>query len=392
MASAAFDRIRKSFGTTEVIRETSFDIREGEFLVLVGPSGCGKSTLLRLLAGLEDASAGTVLIDGRVVNGMAPKDRDIAMVFQSYALYPHMTVAENMAFALTLLKQDAAAIAARVDRAATILNLTPLLGRYPRELSGGQRQRVAMGRAIVRNPKLFLFDEPLSNLDAKLRVSMRSEIRALHQRLKATTVYVTHDQVEAMTMADRIVVMRDGRVEQIGAPLALYDRPRNLFVAQFIGSPAMNVFEGTLQRADGATGWQVRDAAGTAWPLAGFDALPDAASGRRVHAGVRPEDLQVVPDRGPGAAVLEASAAAEAAAFAGAATIEAEVALVEPVGPQTEVLVKTAAQGLTVLMPGRPTVQVGQRVRLGVTPGRVHLFDGDSEERIDLEVREGSAA
>ncbi|MES2972180.1 MAG: sn-glycerol-3-phosphate ABC transporter ATP-binding protein UgpC [Pseudomonadota bacterium] len=374
MASAAFDRIRKSFGTTEVIRETSFDIRNGEFLVLVGPSGCGKSTLLRILAGLEDTSAGTVSIDGRVVNDMAPKDRDIAMVFQSYALYPHMTVAENMAFALTLLKQDRSVIAGRVEHAASILNLAPLLGRYPRELSGGQRQRVAMGRAIVRDPKLFLFDEPLSNLDAKLRVSMRGEIRALHQRLKATTVYVTHDQVEAMTMADRIVVMRDGRVEQIGAPLELYDSPRNLFVAQFIGSPAMNVFEGELHRTDraGTPVWWVRDAAGALWPVAGeHDSF---VPGRRVHYGVRPEDLALAAGPVPGE------------------TIDAVVSLVEPVGPQTEVVMKAGHHDLTVLMPGRPMVEAGQHVHLRVAAGRVHLFDGDSEERMDIAVFEGSAA
>src|SRR6266705_2212255 len=235
-----------TFGTTKVIHGIGFDISDGEFMVLVGPSGCGKSTLLRMLAGLEEISAGTISIDGRVVNDMESKDRDIAMVFQSYALYPHMTVADNMAFSLKLRKAAPAMIEERVAKAAKILNLEPYLKRYPRELSGGQRQRVAMGRAIVRDPKVFLFDEPLSNLDAKLRVAMRGEIKALHQRLKTTTVYVTHDQVEAMTMADRIVVMHDGRVEQIGTPLELYDRPRNLFVAQFIGSPAMNVINGAL--------------------------------------------------------------------------------------------------------------------------------------------------
>ena len=251
MASVSFANIEKSFGTTKVIHGIGFDIVDGEFVVLVGPSGCGKSTLLRMLAGLEEITGGTIAIDGRVVNDVESKDRDIAMVFQSYALYPHMTVADNMAFSLKLRKADPAMIAERVDRASKILNLDPYLKRYPRELSGGQRQRVAMGRAIVRDPKVFLFDEPLSNLDAKLRVAMRAEIKALHQRLKTTTVYVTHDQVEAMTMADRIVVMHDGRIEQIGTPLDLYDRPGNLFVAQFIGSPAMNVVNGTVRRAAG---------------------------------------------------------------------------------------------------------------------------------------------
>src|SRR3977135_1339204 len=251
MASVSFHDIEKSFGSTKVIHGIGFDIKDGEFMVLVGPSGCGKSTLLRMLAGLEEISGGTIAIDTKVVNDVESKDRDIAMVFQSYALYPHMTVGDNMAFSLKLRKADSKVIADRVANAAKILNLQPYLARYPRELSGGQRQRGAMGRAIVRDPKVFLFDEPLSNLDAKLRVAMRAEIKALHQRLKTTTVYVTHDQIEAMTMADRIAVMRDGRIEQLGAPLELYDRPQNLFVAGFIGSPAMNFLNGTI-RANGA--------------------------------------------------------------------------------------------------------------------------------------------
>src|SRR5881628_3064312 len=246
MASVTFQNIEKAFGATKVLHGISFDIKDGEFMVLVGPSGCGKSTLLRMLAGLEDITAGSIAIDDRVVNELESKDRDIAMVFQSYALYPHMTVRDNMGFSLKLRKDEKKRIDERVARAAKILNLEPYLERYPRELSGGQRQRVAMGRAIVRDPKVFLFDEPLSNLDAKLRVAMRAEIKALHQRLKTTTVYVTHDQIEAMTMADRIV-------EQIGTPLELYDRPGNLFVAQFIGSPAMNVIAGTLRGANSST-------------------------------------------------------------------------------------------------------------------------------------------
>src|SRR5512141_2041660 len=246
MATVGFQNIEKTFGTTKVIHGISFDIHDGEFVVLVGPSGCGKSTLLRMLAGLEEITGGEILIDGKVVNDLESKDRDIAMVFQSYALYPHMTVRDNMGFSLRLRKADKGEIDSRVAKAANILNLDPYLERFPRELSGGQRQRVAMGRAIVRDPKVFLFDEPLSNLDAKLRVAMRAEIKALHQRLKTTTVYVTHDQIEAMTMADRIVVMHDGIVEQIGAPLELYDRPANLFVAGFIGSPAMNMLEGKM--------------------------------------------------------------------------------------------------------------------------------------------------
>ena len=244
MASVEIRNIRKNFGTVPVIHGVSIDIQDGEFVILVGPSGCGKSTLLRMIAGLESVSGGELRIGPKVVNDVPPKERDIAMVFQNYALYPHMTVADNMAFSLKLKRAPKTEIKSRVDRAAEILGLGKLLDRYPRQLSGGQRQRVAMGRAIVRDPQVFLFDEPLSNLDAKLRVAMRTEIKALHQRLKTTTIYVTHDQIEAMTMADKIVVMHDGVVEQVGAPLELYDRPANLFVAGFIGSPAMNFLKG----------------------------------------------------------------------------------------------------------------------------------------------------
>src|SRR6188768_1520080 len=282
MASVTFRDIEKSYGKIKVLHGLGFDIADGEFVVLVGPSGCGKSTLLRMLAGLEDITGGEISIDGKVVNELESKDRDIAMVFQSYALYPHMTVGENMGFSLRLRKADAKLTAERVDAAAKILNLGPYLQRFPRELSGGQRQRVAMGRAIVRDPKVFLFDEPLSNLDAKLRVAMRAEIKALHQRLKTTTVYVTHDQIEAMTMADRIVVMHDGIVEQIGTPLELFDRPGNLFVAQFIGSPSMNILAGTLRQGEGGT-WV--EAQGQRWPT-----VPQAQGqdGQAVQYGVRP--------------------------------------------------------------------------------------------------------
>jgi multiple sugar transport system ATP-binding protein len=247
LAPVAISDVRKAFGAVEVIHGVDIDIADGEFVVLVGPSGCGKSTLLRMIAGLENITAGVIRIDNRVVNHVPPKARDIAMVFQNYALYPHMTVAANLGFSLKMRRAPALEIKTRVERAAQILGLSDLLERYPRQLSGGQRQRVAMGRAIVRDPKVFLFDEPLSNLDAKLRVAMRTEIKELHQRLKTTTVYVTHDQIEAMTMADKIVVMHDGRVEQIGAPLELYDRPDNVFVAGFIGSPAMNFLPGTVR-------------------------------------------------------------------------------------------------------------------------------------------------
>ena len=260
MAAVVIASVQKHFGSTHVIRGVDVSIADGEFCVLVGPSGCGKSTLLRMIAGLEEIGGGEIRIGDRVVNRVPPKERDVAMVFQNYALYPHMTVRDNMSFALMLAKTPKDEIARKVDRAAEILGLGVLLDRYPRQLSGGQRQRVAMGRAIVRDPQVFLFDEPLSNLDAKLRVAMRTEIRELHQRLKTTSIYVTHDQIEAMTMADRIVVMRDGIVEQIGAPLELYDHPANTFVAGFIGSPAMNMLAGV------ARGPSVSLASGTSVP------------------------------------------------------------------------------------------------------------------------------
>ena len=258
MAAVSIKAVQKFFGSTQVIRGVDIDIADGEFCVLVGPSGCGKSTLLRMLAGLEEITHGEISIGGKVVNRVPPKERDIAMVFQNYALYPHMTVRDNMSFALMLAKQSKDEIGTRVKKAADILGLDQLLDRYPRQLSGGQRQRVAMGRAIVRKPQVFLFDEPLSNLDAKLRVAMRTEIKALHQRLKTTSIYVTHDQIEAMTMADKIVVMNSGKVEQIGSPLDLYDEPSNLFVAGFIGSPAMISCRG----GSGAR----HEARGSRWP------------------------------------------------------------------------------------------------------------------------------
>jgi multiple sugar transport system ATP-binding protein len=348
MASVSFQDIQKAYGAVKVIHGIGFDIADGEFVVLVGPSGCGKSTLLRMLAGLEEITGGEIHIDGKLVNDLESKDRDIAMVFQSYALYPHMTVRENMGFSLRLRKADAASTAQRVDDAARILNLGALLDRYPRELSGGQRQRVAMGRAIVRDPKVFLFDEPLSNLDAKLRVAMRAEIKALHQRLKTTTVYVTHDQIEAMTMADRIVVMHDGLIEQIGTPLELFDRPRNLFVAQFIGSPSMNVFEGTLQ--GGAV-----EALGSRWPVpAGL-----GRDGLAVHYGIRPTDLMLA-DSG----------------------IAAQVIVVEPTGAETELLLQIGAQPLVLVMHGRTAAQPGQTVYLAVDAAKAHVFDRASGARL----------
>ena len=363
MASVSFNNIQKTYGgKVKVLHGISFDIADGEFVVLVGPSGCGKSTLLRMLAGLEDISGGEIAIDGKVVNDLESKDRDIAMVFQSYALYPHMTVRENMGFSLRLRKADAKLTAERVDNAARILNLGPLLDRHPRELSGGQRQRVAMGRAIVRDPKVFLFDEPLSNLDAKLRVAMRAEIKALHQRLKTTTVYVTHDQIEAMTMADRIVVMHDGIIEQIGTPLALFDRPGNLFVAQFIGSPSMNVMAGSFQ-AD-ASGAAVQ-AMGQRWPVA---ASTPAQAGQKVHYGIRPGDMTLA-----------------------AQGIRAEVVVVEPTGAETELLLKvsdpsgpeiSAAENLVMVMHGRTDAQPGDIVHLAIDVLKSHVFDSATGQRL----------
>ena len=274
MASVGIRDVKKVFGSTPVIHGVDISIGDGEFVVLVGPSGCGKSTLLRMIAGLENITGGEIRIGERVVNNVPPKERDIAMVFQNYALYPHMTVGENMGFSLRLRGAAKSEIDSRVNRAAEILGLMPYSSAYPRQLSGGQRQRVAMGRAIVRDPQVFLFDEPLSNLDAKLRVAMRTEIKELHQRLKTTTVYVTHDQIEAMTMADKIVVMHDGIVEQIGTPLDLYDKPDNLFVAGFIGSPAMNFLKGKVRvngvgGFDGPVGVSCRSAARRRVPTAG---------------------------------------------------------------------------------------------------------------------------
>ena len=351
MATVEFKNIQKSYGKVKVLHGLGFDIADGEFVVLVGPSGCGKSTLLRMLAGLEEISGGEILIDGKVVNDLESKDRDIAMVFQSYALYPHMTVRENMAFSLRLRRADKATTDERVNNAARILNLDALLDRHPRELSGGQRQRVAMGRAIVRDPKVFLFDEPLSNLDAKLRVAMRAEIKALHQRLKTTTVYVTHDQIEAMTMADRIVVMHDGLIEQIGTPLELFDRPQNLFVAQFIGSPAMNVLPGQVRA--GAV-----EALGQRWPMP--TTSTPAVDGQAVSYGIRPGDLELAT-----------------------AGIAARVVVIEPTGAETELLVEVGGTQLTVVLHGRTQAKPDDTVYLQIDAAKAHVFEATSGQRLD---------
>jgi multiple sugar transport system ATP-binding protein len=354
MASVEVVNVRKAYGSLEVIHGVSVSIADGEFVTLVGPSGCGKSTLLRMIAGLESISDGRVKIGGRVVNNLPPKDRDIAMVFQNYALYPHKTVAENMSFGLKLRHTPRADIAARVKRAAEILDVSPYLSRYPRQLSGGQRQRVAMGRAIVRDPQVFLFDEPLSNLDAKLRVQMRGEIKELHQRLKTTTIYVTHDQVEAMTMADRIVVMRDGVVEQAGLPLDLYDRPKSLFVAGFIGSPAMNLLKGAI-RIDGKPSFVTE--AGIELPL---KSAPGGSDGRPSIYGIRPEHFLL-----------------------GEGPVKAEVSVVEPTGSETQVFAKLGDQRIVGVFRERVSARPGEVLMLSPNLGSVHLFDADSGLRLE---------
>ena len=353
MASVEIRNIYKSFGPVEVIHGIDVEIADKELVVLVGPSGCGKSTLLRMIAGLEDITAGEIAIDDKVVNRVAAKERNIAMVFQSYALYPHMTVYRNMSFGLRMRKIPKDEQDRRIRWAAEVLELTDYLKRYPRQLSGGQRQRVAMGRALVREPIVFLFDEPLSNLDAQLRVQMRTEIRELHQRLQTTMIYVTHDQVEAMTLADRIVVMRDGYIEQIGAPAHVYDRPANIFVAGFIGSPQMNILPGTLE-ADGAIalegGVTVR-----------HDQDLAAQAGRGVLYGIRPEDLRMVGE-GEGFPL----------------TLD----VVETTGREIELFGSLGARRICVLLQARASVRPGETVWISPDPARAHIFDAESGARL----------
>jgi multiple sugar transport system ATP-binding protein len=352
MPEVSIRGVKKSFGPVEIIHGVDVRIEDGSFVVLVGPSGCGKTTLLRMIAGLENITGGEIAIDGQVVNKLPPKERDIAMVFQNYALYPHMTVRDNMAFSLKLAKAPQNVVEERVRRAAEILGLGELLERYPRQLSGGQRQRVAMGRAIVRDPKVFLFDEPLSNLDAKLRVQMRAEIKELHQRLGTTTIYVTHDQIEAMTMADKIVVMRAGHVEQAGDPLALYDRPANLFVAGFIGSPAMNFFPGTVEPA----GFRGRN--GMLWPLAGQQAT--RLKGRDAIYGVRPEHLRLAADGLP-----------------------LSVQVIEPTGSETQIIGQVGGLPFVCVLHERVVTRPGTTIGISVDPENVHLFDQESTARLE---------
>jgi sn-glycerol 3-phosphate transport system ATP-binding protein len=351
MATVTLDGVRKSYGAREVVHGVSCAVADGELVVVVGPSGCGKSTLLRMVAGLEAFSAGTVAIDGRVIDGVEPKDRDIAMVFQNYALYPHMSVYNNMAYGL---RMDRALIRTRVERAAAILQIEGLLERKPRQLSGGQRQRVAMGRAIVRDPKVFLFDEPLSNLDAQLRVQMRVELKRLQQELGTTSIYVTHDQLEAMTLADRLVVMNAGTVDQIGPPLDLYERPATVFVAGFIGSPAMNLVAGRLDFLGVAIGDLILAPGGQAGEPAG-------EPGRPVTVGLRPEHLKFAAD-GP---------------------IPLRTELLERLGADTIVHGRLAdGTRLVARAAGTLTLRLGDTVRLSVAPGHIHLFDAQSGRRL----------
>jgi multiple sugar transport system ATP-binding protein len=354
MGALSIRQVRKAYHSLEILKGIDLEVEAGEFLILVGPSGCGKSTLLAMIAGLDHPTSGSIHIGDHDVTHALPKDRDIAMVFQSYALYPNMTVADNIGFALEMRKVPRAEREATIARVAKMLQIEHLLERKPAALSGGQRQRVAMGRALARNPKLFLFDEPLSNLDAKLRVEMRAEIKLLHQRTRTTTVYVTHDQVEAMTLGDRIAVMKDGQVQQFGAPDDIYSRPANRFVAEFIGSPAMNFVEASRT---GANELQAHGL-GLALTPAQQQALRDHGSGT-VSYGLRPEALQFANEGLPG-----------------------ELGMVEPTGPETYALVDTPLGRLTARVPGKVHQRVGERVHLAWSPEHCHLFDGQTQQRI----------
>lgn len=346
MANLSINSLVKTYGQTEVLHSIDLAIEEGEFVVLVGPSGCGKSTTLRLIAGLEEVTSGTIEIGDKVVNNLEPKDRDIAMVFQNYAIYPHMTVRKNIGFGLRSSKMPKADKDQRIDEIAEILGMTDLLSRKPSQLSGGQRQRVAIGRAMVRDPAVFLFDEPLSNLDAQLRTQMRLEIKKLHQRVGATIVFVTHDQVEAMTMADRIVIMKDGYIQQVGTPSEVYHSPANTFVASFIGSPAMNMIPATV------TGGAVQIDGGASVPLA-----TPIAQDRKVTLGIRPEDLEPVD---------------------GPALISGSVNVREPLGHETLIHVGTAHGDIIAKADGRTPPDLGHTVNLGAAAQNIHIFDPDS--------------
>jgi len=362
MAKVLMEKLNKHFGEVKAVRDFDLEIPDKEFMVLVGPSGCGKTTTLRMVAGLEDITSGDILIDDKVVNNLPPKDRDIAMVFQNYALYPHMTVYQNMAFGLTLRKFPKAEIEQRVKDAAEILNIKELLERKPKALSGGQRQRVAVGRAIVRKPKVFLFDEPLSNLDAKLRVQMRVELKKLHDRLQTTIIYVTHDQVEAMTMGDRIVVMKDGLKQQVGPPLELYFHPANKFVAGFIGSPAMNFIEGELV-SEGITLYFQGPEMKLKLPQEKAAQLKDYPE-KRVIFGIRPEDLP------------------EAACAAPGETFDVTVEVMEPLGSEVYLDVKAGEHSLIARAEPNTTAKPHGRLCLRPTMENSHLFDSRDEKTL----------
>ena len=364
MARVQFDHVYKRFNKVEVVHDINIDIKDKEFLVLVGPSGCGKSTCLRMVAGLEDVTEGDVLIGDRVVNGVPPKDRDIAMVFQNYALYPHMTVYDNMAFGLKLRHFPKDQIKQRVDEAADILGLEPFLKRKPKELSGGQRQRVALGRAIVREPQVFLMDEPLSNLDAKLRVETRANITKLHQRIQTTVIYVTHDQIEAMTMGSRIAVLNAGIIQQLGAPQELYDHPSNIFVAGFIGSPAMNFFPNAKVATDGDTTVLVLEDVGRIVVPPLYVEQTKEAAGKNLTFGIRPEhleDITLIPQ--------EAQSGSN---------IDATVDVVENLGSELQAYVTAGGRNITARLDPRSNAHTGSKIRLHVENENIHLFDTDS--------------
>jgi multiple sugar transport system ATP-binding protein len=363
MAEVIVRKLNKKFDLTHVVKDVDLQIHDKEFVVFVGPSGCGKTTTLRMIAGLEAITSGDILIDNTVVNDVPPMDRDIAMVFQNYALYPHMSVAGNMAFGLKMRKFEKSEIESRIKRAADILGIGDLLHRKPRQLSGGQRQRVALGRAIVRDPKVFLFDEPLSNLDAKLRVQMRVELKKLHERLGTTAIYVTHDQVEAMTLGDRVVVMKDGLVQQVGEPLELYNTPANRFVAGFIGSPAMNFADVTLATSDGkvwaeAPGLRI----GLPEPVAH---RVNGRNGGKATVGIRPEDIHIAGPADPADLCFDV-----------------EVEVVEQLG--SEILLDTRVGNSTFVASVDPTLRtrVHDRLKLAMNPARLHLFDAQTEAAI----------